>query len=96
MRGCSIQSDALQTVVTGTKGIAANAVRVGTGNVIVTLDTPLAPSEYAAFATMTEAFGSVYVTKLLSGPLAQLQVRTSVSGMPADLDFDVGILPFKQ
>lgn len=99
MIGCSVDGS-INPVVTGTKGIADTAQRIGPGHVRLKIDYPLAPSMYAARACITEAIASTSVICKknldLTGALATVDVMTYVAGVPTDLDFDLSLFVFNR
>jgi hypothetical protein len=86
-------------IVKGTRGFNQTANRIGTGQVELTLDVPMAPNEYAVSASITEpllADTTILTQKSYSGGVSKITVSTFVGGAPADVDFDVNVARFAQ
>lgn len=98
MIGCTVNGD-LSPVVKGTRGINLIANRTGIGEVVLTLDQPMAPQEYSAQATISEPIlgdTTINVTKTLVNGVAKLTVKTFAAGVAADLDFDITAMRYTQ
>lgn len=92
MIGCTVDGS-MTPVVLGTRGINQIPNRTGIGVVELTLDQPMAASEYSAQATITEPMvggdSTITLQKSLVNGVAKITVKTFAAGMAADLDFDV-------
>lgn len=96
MLGCSVLGG-LTPTVQGTRGFNITAVRLGVGVVELTLDTPMAPNEYAVGGGVSEPIDASFVpTKKLVSGVAKIEVRTFAGGVAADIDFDVQVSPYNQ
>jgi hypothetical protein len=98
MIGCTVDGD-LSPIVKGTRGINLIANRTGIGEVVLTLDQPMAPQEYSVQATISEPIlgdTTISVTKTLVNGAAKLTVKTFAAGVAADLDFDITAMRYTQ